>query len=200
MGTGRVWWRHQKPQGIHSRFAMLISSLYHGILIQHHSLRRREKKRIPLLFSGSMEWWRSYTGIHLRFCPCPKVIHSCCKQISCRAGRILSAMTRTSVPLTLTIRTLLPSSAAFLAWRKMRVSASLWLQGYTPFMLTSWLLATSSSLVTITVLGVDICAIFWARKLNSSVLLSLSLRKFCKFQGILPLLVHYQCLGAIGES
>ena len=105
MGAGWALWRYQKPRDIHSRFAMLTSSLYHRILINITTCGGMEEENS---FSSPVEWWRSCTGIHLRFFPCPKATNSCCKQISWGAGRTL--ITRTSVSLALTTRNLLPSS------------------------------------------------------------------------------------------
>ena len=91
--------------------------------------------------------------------------------------------------LALTLMILLPASVACLACTKIRVSASSWLHGTTLARLIVWLLTVSSSLVTMTTFGVAIHAILSARKLNSTVLLSLSLGKFRQFEEILPSLV-----------
>ena len=144
---------------------------------------------IPLPFSGPTERYSSCTGIHLIFLPWTNATHSCCRPIAWRVGIALIAMTRMSVSLAFTNIDLLPSCAACLACTKIRVSASSWLQGDTPSRLIVWLLSTFSSLVTITVLGDGICSILSARKLNRSVLLSLSRKKLRQFEGTLHLLV-----------
>lgn len=110
---------------------------------------------------------------------------SCCRPISWRVGRTLTALIRTSVSLALTMITLLPSSAACLACRKIRMLASSWLQGATSARLMVWLLTASSSFGHNDHLCAAICAILSARKLNNSVLLSLSRRKFRQFEGTL---------------
>ena len=98
-------------------------------------------------------------------------------------------MTRVSVSLAFTNTDVLSSCAACLACTKIRVFASLWLQGDTPSRPIVWLLSAFSSLVTITILGDGICSILSARKLNRSVLVALSLNKLRQFEGTLHLLV-----------
>ena len=106
---------------------------------------------------------------------------------SCRIGRTLTAMTRTYVSLDLIIIVLLPSAAVCFEFRKIRVSVFSWLQWVKPSRLIEWLQTKPSSWVTITVLLEYIFTILSARKLNSSVLLVLSLKKLCQFCGVFPL-------------
>ena len=126
------------------------------------------KKINPLVFSGPIE--------ELMSCKKPtsrydfgqrQSINSCCRPMSRRDDITLTTMTRTSVPLALIMTHLLSSSG------NSCVFTSSWLQG-----------ATSSKLIvrllTMTALGVCICAVLSARKLNSSVL-SLCRRKLRQY-------------------
>ena len=133
-------------------------------------------------FSRPIEGLLSFMRIHF-FCSWPNATHSFSTPRSRRINRALTEMTRTSVSLALFIIVLLPSAAVCFECRKMCVSALSWLQWVSPSRLIEWLQTTPSSWVTITVLLVlgHIFTILSARKLYSSVLLLLSLKKICQF-------------------
>ena len=115
------------------------------------------KKNIPLLFSARVQH-KSCTGADLRFCPWPKAIHNCCR-------------TSVAVFLALTMMTLLPASVH--AWHAQRSVCQLLYDCMVPPQPVDSAVADS-----IFFLGVATHANLSARKLNSSALMSFSLRKF----------------------
>ena len=52
------------------------------------------KNRMPLVLTGPITWYRSWTPIHRRLTPCPNATHSCWRPRSLRDGKMHNAITR----------------------------------------------------------------------------------------------------------
>ena len=116
--------------------------------------------------------------------PFAKCNHIFSRPVAAREGII----TTMSVSLASIMRDLYPSVAACRTCTNIRVSASSWVHGATSSRLTLVSLVVVmafSRLVMITGWPVVISATLSARKWNSSVLLVLSPRKLCQFEGVL---------------
>jgi hypothetical protein len=194
---------------IHSDYKLLQNTLivfakYWWVLIEFSKNSRRLRPCIPCvpcsLFPFTMvcryditaikrmNLWES-TFLFLTKCD-PQFFYKK-KPRSCSINRTLTEMTRPSVSLALFIIVLLPSAAVCFECRNICVSALSWLQWVSPSRLIEWLQTTPSSWVTITVLLVlgHIFTILSARKLYSSVVLLLSLKKMCQFSSFQSLCV-----------
>ena len=160
------------------------------------------KKSIPLVFSGPMADTTSRICTHLLCSPLPNATHIFSRPVAAREGITDMAITTMSVSLASIIRDLYRSVAACRACTNFRVSASSWVHGAISSRLTLVLLVVVmalSPLVMITGLPVVISATLSARKWNSFVLLVLSLRTLCQFEGVLLvavtlLLMAFPCL------
>ena len=52
------------------------------------------KNQMPLVLTGPITWYRSWTPIHRRLTPCPNATHSCWRPRSLRDGKMHNAITR----------------------------------------------------------------------------------------------------------
>ena len=137
---------------------------------------------MPLHLSWPRFIAKSWIGNHLMDCPWPNSTQSISKPTFWRLAKTPTTMTRMSVSHALNNTDFVFCLAAWTACVKILKSASSWLQGCRPSKLMDLFDNTFSPLVTTTTLsGLD--TILSARYSNSSVLLSLSLRKLDQMGG-----------------